>query len=53
MLCPKRSLSGSIVLCPVPADWMKEGVEVGPLQLAGKLEELPLSEWESAEHEER
>ena len=46
LLYPKRSLSGSLVLCPAPADWMKEVAEVGPLRLARRLEELPLSDWE-------
>ena len=49
----KGGLSGFLVLCPAPANWMREGVEVGPLRLAGKLEELPLSDWEFVGQEER
>ena len=49
----RRSLSGFHVLCPAPVDWMREGAEVGPLRLAGKLEELPLSDLEFVGQEER
>ena len=53
LLCPRRSLSGFHALCPFPADWMKEGAEVRPLRLAGKLEGLPLSDLEFGGQEER
>ena len=52
LFCP-RSLSGFHALCPFPTDWMKDGVEVGPLQLAGKLEGLPLFDLEFGGQEER
>ena len=53
LLYLKRSLLGSLVLCLSPADWMKEDAEVGPLRLAGKLEELPLFDLEFVGQEER
>ena len=53
LLYPRRSLSGFHVLCPTSVDWMKEGTEVGPLRLVGKLEELPLSDWKFIGQEKR
>ena len=53
LLCPRRSLSGFHALCPALADWMREGAEVGPLRLAGRLKELPLSGLEFEGQEER
>ena len=46
LLYPRRSFSGFLFLCPSPVDWMREGAEAGPLRLAGRLEELPLSDLE-------
>ena len=53
LLYPKRSLSRFLILFPAPTDWMREDAEVGPLRLARKLEELPLSDWEFVGQEER
>ena len=48
-----RSLSGFHVLYLTLVDWMREGAKVGPLRLAGRLEELPLSDLEFVGQEER
>ena len=40
-------------LCLAPADWMREDSKVGPLRLAGRLEELPLSGLEFIGQKER
>ena len=46
LLCLRRNPSEFQALCPASADWMREDDEVGPLRLAGRLEELPLSSLE-------
>ena len=48
-----RSLSGYLILYLAPVDWMREGAEVGPLRLVGRLEELPLSDLEFVGQGER
>ena len=53
LLYPRRSLLGFHVLCLAPADWMREGAEVRPLRLVGRLEELPLSDLEFVGQGER
>ena len=53
LLCPKRSPSEFHAFCLTPADWMREDAEVGPLQLAGRLEELPLSSLKFVGQEKR
>ena len=53
LLCLRRNPLEFQALCPTPVDWMKEDAEVGPLRLAGRLEELPLSGLEFERQEER
>ena len=53
LLCLRRNPSEFQALCPTPVDWMKEDAEVGPLRLAGRLEELPLSGLEFIGQKER
>ena len=53
LLCPRRNPLEFQALCPAPADWMREDAEVGPLRLAGTLEELPFSSLEFVGQEER
>ena len=53
LLCPRRNPSEFQAFCPAHADWIREDVEVGPLRLAGRLEELPLSGLEFVGQEER
>ena len=53
LLCPRRSPSEFQALCPAPTDWIREDTEAGPLPLAGRLEELPLSSLEFEGQEEK
>ena len=53
LLCPRRSPLEFQALCPIPVDWIREDTEVGPLRLAGRLEELLFSGLEFERHKER
>ena len=53
LLYSKRSLSGFHFLDPYPVNWMREDAEAGPFRLAGRLEELPLSDLGFVGQEER
>ena len=53
LLCPRRNPLEFQALCPAPTNWMREDAEVGPLRLAGRLEELPLSGLEFVRQEEK
>ena len=53
LLCLRRNPSEFQALCLALADWMREDAEVGPLRLAGRLEELSLFGLKFIRQEER